>query len=71
MRTLHERLSVPILAKPNAGMPQIDEAGNAHYAMTPPDFARHMKKLQEAGARLLGGCCGTTPEDIAALREIL
>ena len=71
VRTLHERLSVPILAKPNAGMPQIDEAGNAHYAMTPPDFARHMKKLQEAGARLLGGCCGTTPEDIAALREIL
>lgn len=71
VRTLHERLSVPVLAKPNAGMPQIDEAGNAHYAMTPPDFARHMKKLQEAGARLLGGCCGTTPEDIAALREIL
>lgn len=71
VRSLHESLPVPILAKPNAGMPEIDEAGNARYSMTPPDFARHMKKLHEAGANLLGGCCGTTPADIAALREIL
>ena len=60
---------VPLIAKPNAGMPQITEDGRAVYSMTPGKFARGMQKLQKAGARILGGCCGTTPDHIAMLKE--
>ena len=64
-----ELTSAPIIAKPNAGMPEIRADGSAVYAMTPTKFAREMRALQRAGARILGGCCGTTPEHIRALRE--
>lgn len=60
---------VPIIAKPNAGLPQIQPDGSAVYSMSPAKFAREMRKLQHAGARLLGGCCGTTPEHIRMLKE--
>lgn len=55
---------VPVIAKPNAGMPTITEKGEAFYSMTPKDFAYHMEQLVRAGAGLIGGCCGTTPEYI-------
>ena len=60
----------PLIAKPNAGMPEMQPDGSAVYAMSPTKFAREMRKLQRAGARVLGGCCGTTPEHIRALREL-
>lgn len=60
---------VPIIAKPNAGLPQIQPDGSAVYSMSPAKFAREMRKLQHAGAQLLGGCCGTTPEHIRMLKE--
>ena len=59
----------PIVAKPNAGMPEIRPDGSAVYSMSPTKFAREMRKLQNRGARILGGCCGTTPAHIRALRE--
>lgn len=59
----------PIIAKPNAGMPVIQEDGSAVYSMTPGKFGREMRKLQKAGAKILGGCCGTTPEHIKMLKE--
>lgn len=55
---------VPVIAKPNAGMPKITEKGEALYSMTPEDFGKHMEKLVRAGAGIVGGCCGTTPEYI-------
>ena len=51
--------TVPIIAKPNAGLPSLDEAGNTIYDMEAPEFAASMKELVEAGASILGGCCGT------------
>ena len=60
----------PLIAKPNAGMPQMQPDGSAVYAMTPTRFAREMRKLQRAGATILGGCCGTTPDHIRALVEM-
>ena len=60
---------VPVVAKPNAGMPVMDEFGNAHYNMTPDQFAAAMARLVDAGASVIGGCCGTGPEYIAALRK--
>lgn len=62
---------VPIIAKPNAGMPVIDEKGEAHYSMDAETFAEYTRKLVAAGAGLVGGCCGTTPEYIKQLKKIL
>lgn len=61
VKDLKKNLDIPVLVKPNAGIPQIDELGQAHYNMNEDVFAECMKHLQEAGASLLGGCCGTTP----------
>lgn len=58
--------NVPILAKPNAGMPELVE-GDTVYAMTPEEFAKYGKELVAAGANIIGGCCGTTGKHIAAL----
>lgn len=64
---IRERVSIPVIAKPNAGMPKITETGEAVYSMGPEEFAVHMEALFKAGASLLGGCCGTDPEYIRAL----
>ena len=58
---------IPIIAKPNAGLPYLDEQGRTCYNMNAAEFAEEMRLLTEAGATILGGCCGTTPEFI---REI-
>jgi 5-methyltetrahydrofolate--homocysteine methyltransferase len=63
--------NVPIIAKPNAGMPVINDKGEAMYDMNAEDFALHMMKLVEAGAGIIGGCCGTTPEYIRLMVERL
>lgn len=60
--------NIPVLAKPNAGLPElVDEV--TVYNTTPEEFATVGKKLVEAGACIVGGCCGTTPEHIKALAE--
>lgn len=65
-----EASEVPLIAKPNAGLPVMQPDGTALYSMSPGRFARSMLRLKDCGARLLGGCCGTTPEHIAMLRTI-
>ena len=59
---------IPIIAKPNAGLPFLDEDGNSCYSMGAEEFTEEMKELADAGATVLGGCCGTTPEYIRRLR---
>ncbi len=71
IHNIRQAVSVPVLAKPNAGMPVISADGQAVYKMEPEAFARHMKILASQGATLLGGCCGTTPAFIRALRHAL
>lgn len=68
---IRRRVSVPVIAKPNAGLPEIGPDGLAVYPMKPEPFARHMRALRDAGASLLGGCCGTTPAHLRAMREAL
>lgn len=60
-------VSIPLICKPNAGIPVIREDGLAHYDMTPEDFGAVMQDCIRMGASLLGGCCGTTPAHIAAM----
>ena len=71
VRNIREAVSIPVIAKPNAGMPVIDDQGNAVYSMLPEEFAGHMKVLAENGASIMGGCCGTTPEFIRAMHQLL
>ena len=59
----------PIIVKPNAGLPKIED-GRTVFTVGPDEFAGHVAKLVEAGASIVGGCCGTTPEFIAALHEM-
>jgi len=61
---------VPLVAKPNAGLP-VAAGGQLSYPTTPEQFAREGLALREAGAAVLGGCCGTTPEHIRALVRAL
>lgn len=70
IRTLKNICTLPIIAKPNAGMPKISDSGEAVYSMESGEFAQHIERLVEAGASLIGGCCGTTPEFIEALRGL-
>lgn len=71
VENMRKKVSVPLIVKPNAGMPVIDEMGNPVYSMGAEDFASHMKRLVEAGADIVGGCCGTAPEYIQQLCKIL
>ena len=70
VRRMKSVANVPVIAKPNAGMPKL-VSGETVYSQTPEVFAKEMKQLVEAGAGILGGCCGTTPDHIAYLYEAL
>ena len=59
----------PIWAKPNAGLPKLDENNQPYYDVSPEEMAAAALKNIEAGARIVGGCCGTTPEHIKAIAE--
>lgn len=71
IRNIREAVSIPVIAKPNAGMPVIDDQGNAVYSMNPADFAKHMQVLVKNGAGIIGGCCGTTPDFIREMKKLL
>ncbi len=71
VRNLKETVSVPILVKPNAGIPNITATGEAVYSMGAEEFTRHVLHLIECGADIVGGCCGTTPDYIRLLKENL
>ena len=67
---LRRHVKGPLLCKPNAGNPIIDEDGVAQYDMTPSQFKALAQDCLNNGANLLGGCCGTNPDFIAAIQEL-
>lgn len=73
MRPIVEEMAavtaIPIIAKPNAGLPYLNNEGITCYDMDADTFVGEMKELIEAGAVILGGCCGTTPEYIRRLKQ--
>ena len=60
--------SVPVLMKPNAGLPEVKD-GKTVYNVMPDEFSAQIAALVPKGLRIMGGCCGTTPEYIRTLRE--
>lgn len=69
-RRLKAAVDLPVWVKANAGLPKIVD-GKTVYTQTPQEFAEHVPRLVEAGATFIGGCCGTTPEFVRAVRERL
>ncbi len=69
IRSMAEVTSIPIIGKPNAGLPKVDSEGNTGYDMDKETFVSQMRLLIDAGATIIGGCCGTTPEFILGLHE--
>jgi 5-methyltetrahydrofolate--homocysteine methyltransferase len=61
---------IPVLIHANAGMPQYCD-GETTFPETPGDMAARVKEIVEAGANIIGGCCGTTPGHICKVREVV
>lgn len=62
-------VSLPVIVNPNAGLPR-SEGGKTVYDIDADEFARVMKEIVEAGACIIGGCCGTTPEHIEKMAAL-
>ena len=60
--------ALPLIVKPNAGLP---DRASGEYSVGPVEFARQMAAFVEIGVKIVGGCCGTTPEYIKQLRKVL
>ncbi len=69
VRRMAEVTTIPIIAKPNAGLPYLDTEGNTVYDMDAQTFGACMKDIVAAGASIIGGCCGTTPAYIEEARR--
>lgn len=68
LRRLAEYAEIPLIAKPNAGLPEIVD-GKTVYNCPPEDFTAYVKEMASLGVGIFGGCCGTTEEHIKALAE--
>ncbi len=68
-REIRTAVSIPVMAKPNAGVPKV-ENGITRYTETAPEFAANMARISSLGVEVIGGCCGTTPEYIRLMNPI-
>ena len=64
------RVRCPLMVQPNAGLPHVED-GVTVFDVSPEDFAAAMADMMDAGASIVGGCCGTTPEYIRALAKVI
>ncbi|MBO4375900.1 MAG: homocysteine S-methyltransferase family protein, partial [Lachnospiraceae bacterium] len=69
IRDIATNVNIPVIAKPNAGLPSVDANGNSYYDMGVDEFKTLMKDIIEAGASIVGGCCGSTPAYIKGLYD--
>lgn len=67
LKELRAAISLPIWFKPNAGLPATNSLGDLHYDLTPERMAAPVASWVEAGAAVVGGCCGTSPEHLGAI----
>jgi homocysteine S-methyltransferase len=70
MERMRRATHLPLAAMPNAGLPKFED-GRAIYAVSPEEMAGFARRAIEAGASLIGGCCGTTPEHTWAMKSAL
>lgn len=67
---LRANTNLPLWVKPNAGLPELEE-GRVVYKQTPDEFGQHVPALLDAGANIIGGCCGTGPEHIKRIAALV
>lgn len=70
VKIMTEYATIPLIAKPNAGLPHLVEQETV-YDMEPQEFAEAMSELVKAGIDIVGGCCGTTPEHMVRLHDVI
>ena len=68
---LRRYVKIPLICKPNAGIPTINAEGIAVYSQTPEEFGNILRQCRDNGATILGGCCGTSPDYIAEIRKVV
>jgi len=71
IKELKELTNKPISAKPNAGQPRVDQNNKAVYDQPIKDFVSDIREIIQIGAKIVGGCCGTSPETIKEIREVI
>lgn len=70
IKAIRNVTNLPIIVQPNAGLPETRPDGSVYYPFTPEEMLESMKKIVEAGASAIGGCCGTTPDHIRMLSSL-
>ncbi|MBU1344619.1 MAG: homocysteine S-methyltransferase family protein [Proteobacteria bacterium] len=68
---IRKSIDVPVIIMPNAGMPKVTKDNTVFYPEDETFFANNIKKIKELGVEIVGGCCGTTPEYIKKIKEII
>ena len=71
VKIMREKTSLPIIAQANAGKPSLSEEGEVAYSQGMEDYLRFIPQIIENGANIIGGCCGTDPDYIAQMSEIV
>jgi 5-methyltetrahydrofolate--homocysteine methyltransferase len=71
LKELADATDLPIWFKPNAGLPKLTDDGKPFYDVTPEIMASHVESWIAAGAKIIGGCCGTTPVHLKAIAEVV
>lgn len=71
LKELADATDLPIWFKPNAGLPKLTDDGKPFYDVTPEIMASHVASWIEAGAKIIGGCCGTSPTHLKAIAEVV
>jgi len=69
LKELHQVTNLPIWFKPNAGLPETDTEGNATYRISPQEMSQHVPEWIAAGAQVIGGCCGASPEHLRFIAQ--
>ena len=67
LKELNASTDLPIWFKPNAGLPELDATGKATYTVSPQEMGSHVKDWIANGAKIIGGCCGTSPEHLKSI----
>ena len=71
LRELHSATNLPIWFKPNAGLPQVDAEGHTMFSVTPEGMGAHAPEWIAAGASVVGGCCGSSPEHVRQIAKAI
>lgn len=70
-REIRRHAPVPVIIQPNAGMPEAGPDGSAVYPENTHEYSENIRQIKQLGVEIVGGCCGTTPDYIRAIRNIL